>query len=83
MITWWMKLGGNLPLGHDALRFLINGTGSFICPVADTAGHTKAFIYPVMDNRWGGQVLLHMADSNLRPVRPHQPPDHPKSEDQL
>ena len=31
-----MKLGGNLPQGHDALRFLISSTGSFICPVTQT-----------------------------------------------
>ena len=31
-----MKLGGNLPPGHDALLFSISGTGSFICPVAQT-----------------------------------------------
>ena len=29
-ITWWIKLGGNLPLGHDVLLFPISGTGSFI-----------------------------------------------------
>ena len=37
MITWWMKLGGNLPSGHDALLFLISGTGSFLCSVAQRA----------------------------------------------
>ena len=31
MITWWMTLGGNLPLGHDALLFSTSGTGYFIC----------------------------------------------------
>ena len=31
-----MKLGGNLPPGHDALLFSISGVGSFICPVAET-----------------------------------------------
>ena len=31
-----MKLEANLPLGHDALLFSISGTGSFICPVAQT-----------------------------------------------
>ena len=36
MITWLMKLGGNLPLGHDALLFLKSGHGSFICPVTQT-----------------------------------------------
>ena len=34
MITWWMKLGGNLPPGDNPLLFSISGTGSFICPVA-------------------------------------------------
>ena len=34
MITWWMKLGGNLPPGHDALLFSRSGTGSCICPHA-------------------------------------------------
>ena len=28
MITWWMKLGGNRPLGDNSLVFLISGTGS-------------------------------------------------------
>ena len=36
MITWWPKLGGNLPLGRDALLVSISGTRSFICPVAQT-----------------------------------------------
>ena len=36
MITWWMKLGENLPLGHNALLFSISGTESIICPVAET-----------------------------------------------
>ena len=31
-----MKLGGNLPPGHDVLLFSISGTGSFICPVTQT-----------------------------------------------
>ena len=49
----------------------------------DTAGHTKAFIYPVMDH-WGKvKVLWHEADLNRRPVglqsntptsRPRWPP---------
>ena len=45
MITWWMKLGGNLPLGHGALLFSISATGSFnnMPSHTDTAGHTKAF----------------------------------------
>ena len=40
-----MNEWGNLQPGQDALLFSISGTGS--------AGHTKAFIYPVMDH-WGG-----------------------------
>ena len=54
MITWWMKLGGNLPLGHDVLLFSMSGSGSFIYPVAQTRldkGFTKAFIYPVAQTR--------------------------------
>ena len=30
MITWWMKLGGNQPLGDNPLLFSISGTGSSI-----------------------------------------------------
>ena len=37
MTTWWMKLGGNLPVGHDALLFSMSATGSCICQ--DTVGH--------------------------------------------
>ena len=45
----WMKLGGNLPLGHDALRFYKWHWVFFLCPVADTAGHTKLFFtHPVI-----------------------------------
>ena len=36
MLTWWMKLGENLPPGHDSLLFSISGMGSCICPVAQT-----------------------------------------------
>ena len=43
----------NLPLEHNALLISKSCTWSFICPVwLYTAGHTKAFIYPVM-NHWG------------------------------
>ena len=51
----------------------------------DTAGHTKAYIYPVMDC-WGKVILLrYKADSKRRPVRPqsNHPDVHPKLEDQL
>ena len=47
-----MKLGGNRPPGDNPLLFSISGTGSFIWPVADEAGHTKAFDYPVVEH-WG------------------------------
>ena len=44
MITWWMKLGGNLPPGHDALLFFNKCQGIFHMPSrTDTAAHTKAF----------------------------------------
>ena len=53
MITWWMKLGGNLPLGHDVLSFFYKWHRIFYKPSrTDTTGHTKAFDYPVMDH-WG------------------------------
>ena len=41
-----MKLGGDLPPGHDALLL--------VCPMA---GHTKAFDQAVMDHRKGGTLL--------------------------
>ena len=47
-----MKLGGNRPPGDNALLFPISKTDLFIASYTDTAGHTKAFIYPVMDH-WG------------------------------
>ena len=74
MITWWLKLGGNLTPGHDACT--------------DTAGHTKAFIYQVMDH-WGESQMALAHDSNHRPVGSQsnmQAPDHddcPNLEDQL
>ena len=42
-----MKLGGNLPLGHNALFFLITGTGSRICPVAQTRWTYQGFWFPI------------------------------------
>ena len=54
-----MELGGNLPSEHDALLFSISGTGSFIMASrTDTAGHTKAFDYPVMDHGGGGGKVV-------------------------
>ena len=53
-----MKLGGNQPLGHNALLYSISGMGSFICPVTQTRldiyRPTKAFEHPVIDHwlRW-------------------------------
>ena len=45
MITWWMKLWGNPPPGHDILLFSMSGTWSCICP--QTRLDIKAFDYPV------------------------------------
>ena len=86
MITWWMKLEGNLPPGHDALLLLISGTG-FVCPVAQTwldIPRPKV-IYPVVDN-WGrkkssGTRLIRTAELSVH-SRTWHPPDHddlPKS----
>ena len=36
LLNLWMKLGGNRPPEDNPLLFLISGTGSFICPVAQT-----------------------------------------------
>ena len=53
MITWWVKLGGYLPPGHNALLFFNKWHGILHIPSrTDTAGHTKAFIYLVIDH-WG------------------------------
>ena len=42
-----MKLGGNLPQGHDVLLYFCKWHGiSYIASHTDTAGHTKAFIIP-------------------------------------
>ena len=72
IITWWMKLGGNLPLGHDALLFwqvaqdLLYATRT-----------TKAFDYPAMDC-WGKvKVVSYQLCENLSVhSRPCSPPDH-------
>ena len=77
-ITWWIKLWGNLPLGHDALLFSARDSlyaqwqtrldipiplitqshrhgwtyqGLWLPSHTDTAGHTKAFDYPVTQTR--------------------------------
>ena len=44
MTTWFMKLEGNLPAGHDALLLSISGTGYVLShrTVRTPAGHTKA-----------------------------------------
>ena len=61
MVTWWMKLGGNRPPGHDVLFdkwhvifYMPSRTETaghtkalYLPSRTDTAGHTKAFIYPV------------------------------------
>ena len=50
MINWWMKLGGTLQLGHDALPFSISGTGTFISPVIQTQLDIPRPLCPVMDS---------------------------------
>ena len=42
-----MKLGGNLPPGHDALLFSRQGI-FYMLRRRDTAGHTKVFDYTVV-----------------------------------
>ena len=68
---WWMKRWGNLPPRHYALLFSISGTGSFICPVAQTRLDIPR---PFFTQSWttGGKVkvLQHKADSKRRPVGP-------------
>ena len=43
-----MKLGGNLPPGHDVILFEKWHRICYMPSPTDTAGHTKAVIYPVM-----------------------------------
>ena len=70
IITWWMKLGGNLPPGHDALLFSISGMVSCICRVTQTRTDIPRSSFT--QSRTTGEVILlrHKADSNHRPVRP-------------
>ena len=85
MITWWMKLGGNLWPWHDAHLFSICGIGSFIYPVAQTWLANEALYLPSHGGLGGGEVKVHRhkADLNCRPVgaqsntpatRPRWPP---------
>ena len=45
-----MKLGGNRPPGDNPLLFSISGTGSFICPVAQTPLDIPR---PLITQSWG------------------------------
>ena len=66
-IRWKPTTGTRCPTLFDKWH------GIFYMPsCTDTAGHTKAFIYPVMDHWRGGgvKVLRDEADSNRRPVGP-------------
>ena len=57
MITWWMKLGGNLPPGHDALLFFISGTaGIFYMLIVQSHRHGWTYTNPSGGSRivWGG-----------------------------
>ena len=49
-----MKQGGNLPPGHDALLFSINGTGSFENPVAQTRLDKPRLLFTQSWTMWGG-----------------------------
>ena len=71
-----MRWHENLPPGHNALLF---SNGIFYMPSrTDTAGHTKAFIYPVMDHWGGGPRQILTADLSVH-SRACQPPDHDNS----
>ena len=63
-----MKLGGNLPLSHDALLFSTSSTGSYIYAYSrtDTAGYTKEFDCPVMDLGGGGQGGQYLGVKRMR-----------------
>ena len=83
-----MKLGGNLPPGHDALLISISGTGSFIRPV----GQTRLYIQrPLSISRYAllgvrskcsgtrleKKILDKFRKSDLAVhIRTRQPPDH-------
>ena len=56
-----MKLGGNLPLGHDALLFLIGGMGSFICPVTHSCTHQGLYL-PSHGLVWGKSKYSKLED---------------------
>ena len=79
------KTRRTLPPGHDALLFKKKWHGIFyMSSRTGMAGHTKAFIYPVMVH-WGKSVLWRKADLSVH-SQTCQPPDHedhPKMEDQL
>ena len=72
MITWWMELGGNLPLGHNALLFSISGMGSYICPVAQRRMNIP-FDYPVMGHYSGGEVASPANRTRANDMSVHSP----------
>ena len=81
-----MKLGGNLPPGHNALLFWC-GTGSFICRVTLTR---LVIPRPLVTQSWtkskySGTGQTRTGDLTVH-SRTRQPPDHndlPKSEDEF
>ena len=79
MTTWWTKLGGNLPLGHDALLFSISVRVS--CSRTDTARQSWTTERKVKVLRGTRQIrTAHLSVHS----RTRQPPDHcPRSKDQL
>ena len=77
MITWWMKLGGNRPPGDNPLLFSISGTGSFICPVAQTRlDIPKPLNYPLMGH-WGKAEVFN-STTRYQLSQPAPPAGHTK-----
>ena len=85
MITWWVKLGGNRPLGDNPLLFSISGTGSFICQVAQTrlnipkpqitqsrSTEGKAEVFSSASGTWTDNASVH--SPTRKPTEPDQPP---------
>ena len=76
MITWWMKLEGDLPSGHDALLFSISGT-EYVMP---SYIFYMASDYSVMDHWWGGTQCSGTRHTRTADLSVHsqtrQPPDH-------
>ena len=79
MITWWMKLGGNRPPGHDALLFSISGTGSFICSVRQTRLDIPPLITQSQRHGW----TYHLWLPSHRDTAGHTTFDYPVTQTRL